>query len=100
MGPRLAVIVSKCPRLKNVYKSNRRCLKSLSVTTKGTKEGNNRKSSVYTLHKIGSVWRACLWCKPRTYNKIRQGSSYWGYPSKEIDTGLNDFILFIIQVGV
>ena len=50
MGPRLAVIVSKCPRLKNVYKSNRRCLKS--PTTKGTKEGNNMRSSVYTLHNI------------------------------------------------
>ena len=40
MGFRLAVIVSKCPWLKNVYKSNGRCLKS--PTTKETKEGNNR----------------------------------------------------------
>ena len=44
MGPGLAVIVSKCPQLKNVYKSK--------TCTKGIKEGNNRRSSVYTLHKI------------------------------------------------
>ena len=50
MGPRLAVIVSKCPRLKNVYKFNGRSQKS--PTTKRTKEGNNRRSSVYTLNKI------------------------------------------------
>ena len=29
MGPQLAVNVSKCPRLKNVYKCNGRCLKKV-----------------------------------------------------------------------
>ena len=54
MGPWLAVIVSKCPRLKNVYKSNGRYIKS--PTTKGTIEGNNRRSSVYTLLKTYCAW--------------------------------------------
>ena len=35
MDPRLAVIVSKNPQLKNVYKSNGRCLK------KSNNKGNN-----------------------------------------------------------
>ena len=54
MGPWLVVIVSKCHLCdKNVYKSNGRSLKR--PTTKGTKEGYNRRFSVYTLHKIGGV---------------------------------------------
>ena len=49
MGPPLAVIVSKCPKLKNVKMPKKKSNNKL-----GTKEGNNRRSSVYTLHKI--VW--------------------------------------------
>ena len=61
MGPRLGVIGSKCPRLKNVYKSNGRCLKKvLSPTTKGTKEGNNRRSSVYTCVGVFYFYLFCL----------------------------------------
>ena len=44
MDPRLAVIVSKCPRLKKrvqIYWEMPK--KSLSATTKGTIEGNNRR---------------------------------------------------------
>ena len=65
MGPQLAVIVSKCPRLKNVYKSNKE-------TIEGTIERNNRRSSVYTLHKTVCVMcervRHRLWgtCNNRT----------------------------------
>ena len=39
MGPRLAVIVSKCPRLKNVHKSNGRCLKKFKSNNKGNNRG-------------------------------------------------------------
>ena len=49
MVPQLAVIVCKCPRLKNVYKSNGRCLEKI----KSNNKENKIKSSVYTLHKIG-----------------------------------------------
>ena len=51
MGPRLAVIVNKCPRLKNVYKSNGRC-----PTTRAT----IGRASVYTLYKIGWAHRRPL----------------------------------------
>ena len=67
MGPRLAVIVSKCPRLKNVYKSNGRCLKKSN--NKGNNRGEQWRSSVYTLRKtVCERVRHRLWgtCNNRT----------------------------------
>ena len=48
MGPRLAVIVSKCPRLKNVYKSNGRCLKKFKSNNKGNNRGEQQE--VLSIH--------------------------------------------------
>ena len=64
MGPRLAVIVSKCPRLKNMYKSNGRCLKKF----KSNNKGNNREEQYEVLsihltqdceHVRHRVWGTC-----------------------------------------
>ena len=53
MGPRLAVIVSKCPRLKNVYKSNGRCLK------KSNNKGNNKRGTIGG-HQYTPYTRLCV----------------------------------------
>ena len=55
MGPRLAIIVWKCPMLKNVYKSNGICLKRSN--NKENKKGNNLRSSVFWCPKVG--WGLC-----------------------------------------
>ena len=49
------LLSAKCPRLKNVYKSNGRCLKKFKFNNKGNNRGEQLRSSVYTLHKTVCV---------------------------------------------
>ena len=57
-GPRLTVIVSKCPRLKHVYKSNGRCLQ------KSNNKGSN-KGTKYTINRSDGV------CYKKPYHTAR-----------------------------